>query len=204
MSLDAPEPPDLRRTGSLPRWLEWITAVSALVVSVSSIFIALHNEQSQDKLVKATSYPYLDVAGSDQTPDGIRRISVDLVNQGVGPAHEQSLTIKVGDHYATSYADLIAATFGPADAAAALEALQPTRNIQPTRFIPANSSQFVFRVLPTKANDRWWRKLDDLSPKWVFNVCYCSVFKECWTRRQDEEPVAVKACHRDEAREYNN
>src|SRR3954452_17056651 len=114
MTSDLPEPPHVRHGGgALPRWLEWLTSISALVISVSSIFIAIHNGHNEDKMVQAASYPYLEVSRDNATPEGEKRLSLNLLNQGVGPAHEESLTVRVGDHYATSLADLMRTVLGP-------------------------------------------------------------------------------------------
>lgn len=206
MSFDAPEidPPERSGSGRLPAWLEWVTSISALVVSVSSIVIAVHNGHNADKALQAQTYPYLDQDRSDATPDGRKRLTIGFVNNGVGPAHEQSFRIKAGGRYATSLDDLIVGAVGAADAKAAREALRPLTNTVPTRFIPANSSQFVFQTTRTEANGRWWDRLDDASKSWGLEVCYCSVFDECWSRADAAPPKPVKACRRDEASEYSN
>jgi hypothetical protein len=205
MSFDPPdiEPQHTRhRSGGLPAWLEWVTSISALVISVCSIFIAVHNGHDADKALQAQTYPYLDQDRSDATPTHAKRLSIGFVNNGVGPAHEQSFRIKAGGRYMTSLNELIASAVGPADIKAVRAALDPLMNSVPSRFIPANSSQFVFQTPRTEANARWWDLLDKASESWVFEVCYCSVFGECWTRVNEAEPQPVKACHRDEPHEF--
>jgi hypothetical protein len=187
--------------GGLPRWLEWVTSVSALVVSVTSIVIAVHSGDTMQKLVTANSFPYLEAGPSDATPEGVDRLSIDLLNRGVGPAHEQSLKIKVGDRYVTSFPDLVTAVVGPQEGPAAVKVVRAYRNSQPTRFIPGNTSQFVFQVLKTDANARYWDMLDHSAPGWRLEYCYCSVFKECWTVT-DTDRKPIKQCVRDEPHEF--
>jgi hypothetical protein len=210
MSLEGP--PDLHgvhshsgdghKRGGPPLWLEWATSISALVVSVSSIAIAVHHGDTMDRLVKANSYPYLIGVFSDATPEGGRRISIDLINNGVGPAHEQSLRVQVGKSYVTSVPDLIAASIGPVDAADATAALTGYyRNSVRTRFIAAHDSQFVFRLPRTDANARYWDALAKASSSWRMQYCYCSVFQECWAV-QGEDHTPVAQCKRDEPHEF--
>jgi hypothetical protein len=201
MSLDI-EPPHRPRGGALPRWLEWVTAISALVVSVCSIFIALRNGEIENRMVKANSFPYLIGVSSDATPDGGERISVDLLNNGIGPADEQSLRIRVGGRYVTSVPDLIATAVGAQDAAPATASLHWVRNSVPSRFIAAKDNQFVFRISKTPANSAYWDRLDQTLPTWHIEYCYCSVFEECWAVT-DYRHMPVKACRRDEAHEFN-
>ena len=184
-----------------PAWLEWATSISALVVSVSSIVIAIHHGDTMDKLVKANSFPYLIGVASDARPDGRESMSVDFSNNGVGPADEQSLKIKVGDRYVTSVAELVAASVDPEDAPAAVAALRGLHNTVRTRFIAGNGNQFVFRIDKTPANAVWWDKVDSRRTNWRIEYCYCSVFAECWRVKVDVH-TPVKACVRDELHEF--
>jgi hypothetical protein len=187
--------------GGLPRWLEWVTSVSALIVSVTSIVIAVHSGNTMERLVTANSFPYLWAGSSDITPEGKKTLSVDLNSSGVGPAHEKSFKIKVGDHYATSVADLVATIVGPGDAAAANTVIHAYMNVVPDRFIAANASQFVFRIPRTDENARYWDMLDKSANDWHYEFCYCSVFEECWQVR-DTERKPIKRCVRDEPHEF--
>lgn len=212
MSLDGPpevHPPHGHKgkghghgLGRPPAWLEWFTSIAALIVSVSSIFIALRHGETMDRLVKANSYPYLVAAVSDETPEGVRRFSLDLLNNGVGPADERSLTVQVRGRYVTSIDDLIKASLAPQDASAAVETLRAYRNTAHSRFIASHSSQFVFRIDRTPQNAAWWDKLHATEDSWKVDYCYCSVFEECWAVKE-ETHTPVKACRRDEAHEFN-
>jgi hypothetical protein len=195
--------PHAAHGGGLPRWLELVIAVTALVTSVSSIAIALHHGQVMEKLVQANSIPYMQGGFSDATIEGDEVISLDLLNRGVGPAHEKSLRVKVGDRYVRSVPELVAASLGLQDPTAAEKALRFTWNAVPTRFIPAGQSQFIFRTARTPENAAIWDQLDHAQAKWSVEFCYCSVFEECWeSRGKWQEPRRVKACVRDEAHEF--
>jgi hypothetical protein len=204
MSADVPEPPHRRHGGSsLPRWLEWTTAISALVISVCSIGVALYNANIESRLLKASSYPYLVEGVSDATPEGPERIIVELLNNGVGPADERSLRIKVGDRYVTDLDGFIRAAVPPAEADHALESLRNIHDNEPTRFIASKDRVTIFRIDKTAENARDWQLLDDgMNTKHVVvEFCYCSVFEECWqVKNFDRWPV--KACVRDPNLEF--
>jgi len=202
MSLDI-EPRHRHHGGGLPRWLEWVTAISALVVSVASIFIAIHNGEIENKMLKANSFPYLIGGTSDATLEGQERISIDLLNNGVGPADERSLRMRLGDHYVTSVKDLIHTVVGPAEGDKAFSLLKAYKNGAYTRFIAPHDRGFVFRIDKTPENARYWDMLDRAtsSPNWQVEYCYCSVFEECWEVKK-EVHTAVKACKRDEPHEF--
>lgn len=191
------------RHGGLPRWLELVIAVTALVTSVSSIAIAVHHGHVMEKLVQANSLPYLQGGFSDATPEGERVLSLDLLNRGVGPAHEKSLRVKVDGRYVTSLRELIAASLGADEAEAADEALETLQNRVRTRFVPGGQSQMVFRIPKTPESEKYWDRMQAAQGRWGLEYCYCSVFDECWeVLGKWEEPKRVAACARVEENEF--
>jgi hypothetical protein len=205
--------PDVRHRRSrrgregLPQWLELAVAVSALITSISSIVLAIGNGRSMDKLVKANSIPYLESGFSTATPEGAEVLSLDLVNRGVGPAHEQSLRVTVDGRPVKSFAELAVASLGPDQGRKTYQGFHQThtlvRNNVPKRFIPGGQSQLVFKVPRTAQNARWWDLLVKQQPRWNVAFCYCSVFDECWlTRSEFADSRPVKQCTRDEAVEF--
>jgi hypothetical protein len=204
MAPDIPEPPHRPHGGSsLPRWLEWTAAISALVISVCSIGIAVYNARIESRLLKASSYPYLVSGVSDATPDGPKRISIELLNNGVGPADERSLKIKLGGRYVTNVKDFIRTAMGAGEADKAGELLQEVHDNEITRFIAAKDRGMIFRIDKTPQNARYWELLDDgMNAKGVsLEYCYCSVFEECWAVQGDVRKP-VKACLRDPHLEF--
>jgi hypothetical protein len=205
---DALETPEVHRPhsshgGGLPRWLELVIAVTALVTSVSSIAIAVHHGHTMEKLVQANSFPYMRAGYSVSTPKGEDVLSLDLLNRGVGPAHEKSLRVKVDGRYVKSFSQFVAASLGPEQAAAAEKVLDPLHDGVPTRFIPGGQSQFVFSLAKTPQNAVYWDALAKAQSRWGVEFCYCSVFDECWrVRSKWNEPEPVKQCSRDETVEF--
>jgi hypothetical protein len=192
-----------RRHGGLPRWLELGIAVTALITSISSIAIAVHHGRIMEKLVEANSLPYMQGGFSTVTPEGAEVLSLDLLNRGVGPAHEKSLRVKAGGRDVTSFRDLVEAALGREQAAAARNVIHPIENRVRTRFIPGGQLQFVFRLSRTPENAAYWDRLEASQESWDIEYCYCSVFDECWqVLGKWQEPSPVRACARDEAREF--
>jgi hypothetical protein len=190
-----------RREEGLPRWLEMAVAVTALVTSISSIAIAVEDGKTMNKLVKANSIPYLVGGFSDVTPEENRVLSLDFVNAGVGPAHEESLRVKVHGRYVRSSAELIATVLGSATAKQFVG--QVTKNGVRTRFVPGGASQMVFKIPRTAAIGSAWDQLRKDDGNWDIEYCYCSVFNECWAvPNVRTEPQAVKQCTRDEPHEF--
>jgi hypothetical protein len=203
--MEAPEvhKPHAGHHGALPRWLELVIAITALVTSISSIAIAVHHSHIMEKLVQANSIPYLQGTFSDVTPEDQQVLSLALINRGVGPAHERSLRVKVGDRYVKSVSEFVSASLGREQALKAEEVLHPIHNRVRTRFISAGQTQIVFRMAKTAENSQFWDLLAKDEDRWDVEFCYCSVFQECWqVRGKWQEPEHVKQCRRDESREF--
>jgi hypothetical protein len=203
--LETPEihTPHAHHGGGLPRWLELLIAITALITSISSIAIAVHHGHIMEKLVQANSFPYLQGGFSTATVDGGKAVALDFVNRGVGPAHEKSLRIKVKGTYVRSTKELIAAVLGPDQVEQAESILHPIYNKVQTRFIPGGQSQLVFHLQPTSDNASLFELLRNDVEHWQIEYCYCSVFDDCWQVLSNwQEPEPVKQCSRDEPHEF--
>jgi hypothetical protein len=191
------------RQGGLPRWLELVIAITALITSISSIAIAVHHGRIMEKLVQANSLPYMQGGFTDATLEGERVLSLDVLNRGVGPAHQQSLRVKVDGRYVRSLGELIEASLGAEKAAEAKRVFFTLQNRVKQRFVPGGEEQMVFRIEKTPENESYWNLLEAAQRRWDVEFCYCSVFEECWeVLRKWDEPTPVEACVRDEAKEF--
>lgn len=200
-----PERKRSRRREGLPHWLELTIAVTALVTSVSSIVIAIQHGHTMEKLVQANSVPYLEGGFSDTATDGSKVLSLDLLNRGVGPAHEESMRVRVDGHVVRNLKEFMAATLGPENGAKAYTALDPVlvANHVPKRFVPAGAEQMVFKYPRSPENAQWWEMLKAQESRWNVEFCYCSVFDECWfVHGKWADDKSVKQCTRDEATEF--
>lgn len=188
----------------LPPWLELLVAVTALITSISSIMIAIQHGHTMEKLVQANSVPYLEGGFSDVTPDGGKVLSLDILNRGVGPAHEESMRVTVDGRYVKSLKALMLASLGPENGPKAYAAFEPSlvaTRVQ-KRFVAAGQSQMVFKLQRT-VDPKMWDLLTAQESRWNVEFCYCSVFDECWvvhSRWADDK--SVKQCTRDEATEF--
>ena len=195
-----------RRRGheGIPRWLELAVAVTALVTSVSSIFLAVENGHTMEKLVQANSVPYLEGGFSDVTAEGAKVLSLDLLNRGVGPAHEESMHVTVDGRHVRNLKELMVASLGADEGAKAYEEFEPSlvANKVPKRFIAAGQSQLVFK-LDRSRDPPLWDLLAKQQSRWNVDFCYCSVFDECWTvHGKWADDKSVKQCTRDEKIEF--
>ena len=193
-----------RHRGGLPPWLELMVALTALITSISSIVIAIQHGHTMEKLVEANSVPYLEGGFSDITPDGKRVLSLDILNRGVGPAHEESMEVTVDGQPVKSFKELMIASLGPENGPKANAVFEPSMvaNRVQKRFVPAGQQQNVFKIERT-VDPAMWDLLKAQESRWNVAFCYCSVFDECWAvHGKWADDQSVKQCTRDEAKEF--
>jgi hypothetical protein len=176
-------------------WTDYAIPVSALFVSLISIFIAWqHGEvmqqlvQQNARLVAANSLPYMQLYTSDVGPNGEKRLSLITSNQGVGPAEIRTAEMFVDGKPYPNADSVLSACCGPHTAGSVGISSLAGRMVRPGEVAPyitlANpaDAELIKSVKQALADKRIETRL-----------CYCSVFKECWIaksgRLHDPEPV---------------
>jgi len=181
--------------------LEMAVAIAALVTSVTSIWLSLHQGDDMARLVQAQSWPYLEYESSN-TGDSGPEIDIAVRNAGVGPAKVKSFAVLFDGKPAPGWAALIKACCLPdgtsPDKPLDLPTLTDNKMISSKliqRVLRASDSVTLLHLPKTDANAALWKKLDDARFRLQFRACYCSVFDECWTTDlRSTEQTAVKAC----------
>jgi len=191
--------PHAHKTGH--NWVDLVVAISALFVSVVSLGIGILHGRTMERmaeenarLVAANSWPFVSYGAGTATTDGVTRVHMQVFNSGVGPAKiESAELIWKGMSYRSDR-----------------EFLEACCNLDPASDTPFDSDVFASYVLRPGANVRFlqFSKAADpavfsalqramLSPDLQLNVCYCSIFDECWQgdlTTLNLEPKQVDAC----------
>jgi hypothetical protein len=178
MSLE-PEHPHHEHHKTGVSWLDLTLAVSAIVISLTSLIITIVHSRALErmadanaKLVQANSWPFVDY-WTGHTADGI--VYIGLVNKGVGPAKVETVELKwKGVAYR--------------DAAGFLKACCGYRpdpqylDIGAVQVLRAGDHVNLVGVLKGPSNQDVQDQFDHarIGPNMSLNVCYCSVFDECW------------------------
>lgn len=152
-------------------WVDICVAAAALIISFASLWVALREGRTQERLLSSSVWPYLQFQTGNVTPSGASEIDFSVENAGVGPAKLQWFTLYYKDK---AYKNLDAALIACCGA-------RETAN---------------FIQLPKRASDAAvWAKLDHERFKFHARGCYCSVLDECWLLdSRQQQPVSVKAC----------
>lgn len=169
-------------------WLEYISTGAVLVISLLSLWVAIGSEDANQKMVAASSWPFLQINTSNGDGEGHSVLIFGVANSGVGPAKVKSLEVFwKGKAYPDSGA-LTKACCGyevpRVDLAAANgvvpQGLMSSARIAHTVIRAGDSNPFLTLAL-TAQNGPVWKALDrERRSNMRFRICYCSVFDECW------------------------
>jgi hypothetical protein len=181
------------------RWLDISLGVAAGIVSLVSLWLGLHSAHSMEKLVAANSYPYLDLGRSTHIipKDGAqselrRKIEYEFLNGGIGPARIEWVEFTYKGKPVHNLKELIGACCSTAEGKG--NGFHARGNVQNSLVRPGGSLVMMSWSEPATPNplfDALHRSMDDMD----FSACYCSVFDECYIRKNDaSKPQPVEQC----------
>ncbi|HEY3639313.1 MAG TPA: hypothetical protein VGK90_14285 [Rhizomicrobium sp.] len=185
------------------KWFDAAIAIGLLLVSVSSLIVAVVHSQTLEKmaeanakLVEANSWPYLGYGTGNSEGPNQDSIELRVTNDGVGPAKIEAAELKWQGTAYRNATDFLRACCGY-KAAPSNDRLW--MDLMTGRVLRAGETINFITLFRTPGDDQTWKKLDRarLSPALSVNICYCSVFDECWVedvRRMSLKPQHVDRC----------
>ncbi len=174
------------------RAFDLVVAISAILISVISLFVAIEHGHVEQRLVAANSWPYLQSSFSNQDHAGADRINLTVTNAGVGPAKLETVEMFLNGRSVPNSETLMSRccdvdpdhpgpihwVTGPQSAV-----LRPGEVIE------------LLALPKTAENQQVWERLNRSLASITFQGCYCSVFDECWiSDLQGFKPTPVKSC----------
>jgi hypothetical protein len=188
---------EIRKTGH--SWVDMSVAACALIVSATSLLVAIRHGHSMERmadanarLVQANSWPLLQRYQSDVGPGATRVFSVDIYNNGVGPAKVETVEVTWKGQPMRSPRQLLTlccgADFEVPDNGIESSGLMGTvlraGEVRPiVEFAEDPPHQALLHQLKNSLKEIDWR------------ACYCSVFDECWlSDLRTLHPQPVKEC----------
>ena len=173
------------RTGRL--WFDMLAALSAIIISVVSLFVSLRGEKNQHGLLSANAWPFVQLSKSLFPTEN----KLDVENEGVGPAKIYSFEVFYQGQPVASARDLLQRCCG----------YEPGRN-GPIHYGTVDGNvlrpgEHILTLAVTLKPDnqdlfhRFGAAMNDLT----FKGCYCSILDECWTSDlQSLQQTSVRSC----------
>ena len=180
-------------------WLDISLALSAFFVSLVSLGLAIHNGRTMERLVAANSYPNIDIEPGNRFDfgDGLGlrpALYLSVANTGIGPARLRSVQLSWQGKPAADLAALVALCCSGPDGSS-LPRMDYWKSGDLRGYMVAAGQSVNLYAWPEALRDPRWARLDELRTKVGLEVCYCSVFDECYVRDSEHrEPVRARSC----------
>lgn len=201
--MEAPEQPHQHSAHTGHRWLDVMLALSAMFVSVVSLVVAIEHGRTMGRMadantrmVEANSWPFVAFSTHNVGEHGNADVRLVLNNQGIGPARIQTFELWYKGQPMASPHDLIKACCqtNPTELAQAAKASWGFGLAAPSILRAGDHSDF-FDLPLKKDNKDLWEKFNVERDNINVQICYCSVFDECWVGSgQTTEAKRVPAC----------
>ncbi|MEL7312588.1 MAG: hypothetical protein AAFN07_13835 [Pseudomonadota bacterium] len=163
------------------RWYqksEMIAAMSALVVSVVAVVVAVYSAWIDRSFARASTWPYIEMFRSYNASS----LSFGVANRGTGPAIIRYAVLEHDGRAYSTWAQWLAAEFAVPETGFVQSHIS-TRVLSPEQHIDVlvlNDSDVAREIAQSDGT--------------VMTVCYCSVFDECWLTGQQNQPKPVDHC----------
>ncbi|NNG25633.1 hypothetical protein [Telluria aromaticivorans] len=185
--------------GTGVRWLDISLAIAAAIVSLVSLWLGLHSAHSMEKLVAANSYPYLELmrsissaAPASETGLFRKRVEFEMANNGIGPARIEWVELTYKDKPVANLHALLSACCGPAQE---FNIPMNARGNVSSALVRPGGSLVMFTANQTAVSNPIFDALHRSTGDIKFSACYCSVFDECYIRKEDgRKPQPVEQC----------
>ncbi|HSM95394.1 MAG TPA: hypothetical protein VLT91_05075 [Rhizomicrobium sp.] len=188
-------------------WTDTLFAVAALFVSAISLWVGIRTEDANEKLVAASTWPFVQVLINNATPQGEPRLEFNVTNTGVGPAKIESFEVFWKGRPFRSGKELVTVCCGLKSKGG--ETLPGATNttrlltgtVQGFVLRPGESESFIIYPL-TSDTIEIWNALNKARKDITYRICYCSVLDECWRNALASDmskpgqlrPERVKTC----------
>jgi len=193
------EPPEMHaphgaHTGQ--RWVDMLLALTAVLVSAISLYVATDNGRSMERLVAANSWPNLqfDTSVTRGDTEGSAKLSLGVKNNGVGPARLETLEIWHDDTPLKNADELgrwLKELGGGRSLIAQLEGSTVIGNVL------GADGETEMVALSTIEGEAWGQVFIKAASSIESRMCYCSVFDDCYvtdTRDARRRAKTVGSC----------
>jgi hypothetical protein len=165
-----------------------IMAVCAVMVSVIALGVGVYESKLEREYQSASVWPRLEVFRSYQSGD----LSYQVTNSGIGPAIVKTAKVSAKGIYYSTWR----------------EALSDVLDVEANKGFQIGNSHISSRVLTADKTIKIMYITNDTAEKLAHNdiigieLCYCSVFDECWIIDRNNNPKSVKQCNIDEEQQF--
>ena len=167
-------------------------AVSAVVVALASLAVALYEARTNREYQKVSVWPYVSQSNAFVPGEPYAR---NIANLGVGPALVKSFQVIVDGKPRRDWAEVSRELTGRAVPELVYYSLHAGSVLLPDKTVT------LVRIPPGDAAQRFWEQAQ--TPRLSVRVCYCSLYDDCWlTDGRTDQPTPVSSCRAEPDKEF--
>jgi len=165
-----------------------LVTLPTLAISIALAYFSFVQADASRKMQRTETWPYVTYGTGNSTPEGKLEISLNLTNNGVGPARLEAMELLYNGKPMSNPREFLRVCCA-GDAKFAFMSEPVTGVLR-----PGQQANFI-RFTKSKDNAAIWDKLDTERWKVVVRSCYCSIFEDCWIAdNRQKAPQSVKQC----------
>ena len=206
---EAPHPPHTHKDGHKaggPRWFDVLITLTLVIISIGSLYVSVHTGETMEKLVeqnerlvRASSTPLLQFSHGNAVLDEATQMTrpaliFSVENVGSGPARVVWFEVR-HEGEPLSRIDALGAALQPAGS---LSMTTVTAPVADTLMTAGEDRRILLWERPPESDAvglQTWQRLNDARWNLEVEVCYCSLFDECWiSQAKADVPQHVAAC----------
>jgi hypothetical protein len=157
------------------QWFDLGLGACAVFVSAISLFVAFRENKTQQQLLAANVWPALQYGTSNANDQLEDEISLDIENDGVGPARIEAFGLLYEGEWIKNANDVIAHLSNGRPLPSHVTSSPTTNKV----LLPGKTIKF-FRVKRADVDGETWDTLNEARFKVRVFACYCSILDDCW------------------------
>lgn len=159
---------------------EMIVALSALLIGLVTAFTSIYSAYVDREYARASVWPRLEIFRSYNG----NSFSYGVNNSGTGPALIKYAKVYDGSKYLKMWKDF-----------------EPFKNIRQSHLSNRTLSPQK-SITPVSYKGKDAQKLAEADNSISIELCYCSIYDECWLIDRDNRPRVIEACLIDEKQKF--
>ncbi len=162
-----------------------LLSLTAIALSVAALLVSVFEVSAIRDEQRIQVWPFVQLSQGYNSEGFELRAS----NKGIGPARIRGVTMRLDGEVVDELDDLIVRAVGEENAFS----YEMYRTSDINRSVMSADEQVTLFATPWEPRSRLL--VQELQQRFELEVCYCSVYDECWTASLDDvEPATVARC----------
>lgn len=165
-----------------------LVTIPTFVISLALAYATFVQADATRKIQRSETWPFVSYGTSNSNPEGKLEITLNLTNNGVGPAKLEQMEFLYKGKPMSNPREFMNQCCGWDSKFVFMS--EPVTGV----LRPGQQTNFI-RLARTDENAAIWDRLDKERWNIVVRSCYCSIFDDCWvTDNRQKSPQSVEAC----------